>query len=112
MPRRPTRSRPSRGSRTARGPVLGHHPQRAQQGPAAARRPGSRGPAAAEETALEANEGAVAVDAQLAPGSHAQRANGRTTSMSGGAIERVLARLWGRGRRAAEDEVGHRTQLL
>ena len=32
--------------------------------------------------------------------------------MSGGAIERVLARVWGRGRRAAEDTPDYRARLL
>ena len=32
--------------------------------------------------------------------------------MSGGAIERVVTRVWGCGRRAAEDTPDHRAQLL
>jgi hypothetical protein len=32
--------------------------------------------------------------------------------VSGGVIERVVTRLWGRGRRAAEDTTDHRAQLL
>ena len=32
--------------------------------------------------------------------------------MSGGAIERVVTRVWGHGRRAAEDTTRHRAQLL
>ena len=32
--------------------------------------------------------------------------------MSGGAIKRVVTRVWGRGRREAEDTPDHRVQLL